>query len=326
MYYPNPIEDICYEKSHIEEVVAEIKQNIPPYFNLFIETDGGNTIPYDKLSELSRKFGSTSQPKKKHKNIKIVLERLIEESEKDFYSDREVYKQHLDPEALDEYAQDVSSFKNTILRNQIPIIRKTLQNKSAKELDKYRSAFAKAVPGDLFRVVNNIVTLAIKWRNEWYNSEDFENISTCDDLDFFELDEDQYAAYGVIGGGIKSHFLYKLYPEMFPNRSRESIYALWYLTSKKYFDCQQDSEFLMINTRNDENTTQQNYFYPYGLFAFYALEIYRYLKEILSREGIDVSEDHRFIIVDYFLSFVSRQHQEEIDFLKKSSGMFQYDY
>lgn len=326
MYYPNDIEDICYEQCHIDEVLAEIKKNIPPYFDLFIETEGGNTISYDKLSELSRKFGATSRPKKKRKNTKIVLERLMEEAEKDFYSDREVYQQHLDPLALEEYGQDVSSFKNTILRNQIPIIRKTLQNKAAKELDRYRAAFARAIPGDLFRVVNNIVTLAIKWRDERYNSEEFENIPTCQDMNFFELDEDQYAAFGVIGGGIKSHFLYKLYPEMYPNKSREAIYALWYLTNKNHFGCKQDSEFLMINTRKDENTTQQNYFYPYGLFAFYALEIYRYLKEILSREGINVSEEHRFIIVDYFLSFVSRRHQEEIDFLKQSSRMLQYDY
>lgn len=164
MYYPNNIEDICYEQNHIDEVVTEIKNNIPAYFDKFVETEGGNSMSYDKLTELANKFGATLQPKKKPQNTKVVLQRLIEKAGNDFDSDRDVYQEHLDPEALEEYGEDVSSFKNTILRNQIPIIRKTLQNKLAKELDKYRKAFASAQAGDLFKVVNNIVTLAGEWK------------------------------------------------------------------------------------------------------------------------------------------------------------------
>jgi len=35
-------------------------------------------------------------------------------------------------------------YKNTILKNQISVIRKTLQNKQAKELEKFRVAFNNA--------------------------------------------------------------------------------------------------------------------------------------------------------------------------------------
>ena len=324
MYYPNNIEDICYEQNHIDEVVTEIRKNIPAYFDMFIQTEGGTSISHDKLTKLATKFGSTLKSKKKPKNRKLVLQRLIEEAENDFDSDRDAYQEHLDTEALDEYGEDVNSFKNTILKNQIPIIRKTLQNKSAKELDKYRRAFAIAQAGDLFEVVNNIVTLAEEWKKEWYNFEEFENISSCEDMGYFDLDEEKYTAYGVIGGGIRSHLIYKLYPKMYPNRSRKAVWALWYLTDKKKFGCKEDSEFLMINVK--ESTTQQNYFYPYALFSFYALEIYRFLKKLILGQSVNISEKQRFIVVNRFLSFVSRQHQSEIDVLKQSSKDYYYEY
>jgi len=32
MHYPNSIEDICYDKDHIDEVIVEIKNKIIGYF------------------------------------------------------------------------------------------------------------------------------------------------------------------------------------------------------------------------------------------------------------------------------------------------------
>ncbi len=156
-----------------------------------------------------------------------------------------------------------------------------MQNKKAKELDKFRVAFVKASAGELYRATRNIVTKAGEWRKDRYNPTTFTTIDTIKELNYYDLDADDYTVFGVIGGGIKSHFLYKLYPEMFPYRSREAVWALWYLSDKKSFGCKQDSEFLMIDIK--EGTTQQNYFYPYALFAFYALRIYRKLKSFYTK-------------------------------------------
>jgi len=324
MYYPNDIEELCYDSEHIQDVIDQINKRIPEYFQKYIETDGGNGVNDDAITKLANVFGASNKPKSKPKDAKKVLERLLKEVVKDFESDRETYKEILHPESLAEYKHDVGSFKNTILKNQIPIIRKTLQNKAAKELDKYRTAFALAQPGDLFNVVNNIITLAEEWRKDWYNAKEFEGITSCDDLDYHDLDGEGYTAFGVIGGGIKSHFIYKLYPEMYPNRSRESVWALWYLSDKKNFGCREDSEFLMINAK--EGTTQQNYFYPYGLFAFYTLNVFNKLKVLFANHGISLPVEYRFVIVDQFLSFVSRQHQDEINILKQKSKDYQYEH
>lgn len=324
MYYPNDIEDTCFEQEHINNVWDEMKQMAQSYFQQYIETEGGNAIQNIDAEKLAEKFGTIHKPKTKKKDTKKNLERLLNESISNFEKDRNSYQEILNLESLDEYKYDVNSFKNTILKNQIPIIRKTLQNKQAKELDKFRAAFNAAQPGHLFEVINNIISLANEWRNDWYNTEDFERINTIDDLDYHNLDEEGYTAYGVIGGGIKSHFIYKLFPEMFPNRSREAVWALYYLSSKKIFDCKEDSQFLMINVK--EGTTQQNYFYPYGLFAFYALKIFNLLKLLYAKEGISIPIEYRFVAVDDFLSYVSRCHQDEIDVLKQNSNNYHYDY
>jgi len=324
MYYPNDIEEICYEQDHIEKVWEEIKQSIAIYFQQYINTEGGHSINDSEAEKLAEKFGSTSKPKNKVKDGKKILERLLKETIADFEKERQPYQDILDLESLEEYKHDVNSFKNTVLKNQIPIIRKTLQNKQAKELDKFRVAFNNAQPGHLFEVASNIVKLANEWRNDWYDAKAFENIDACDDLGYYDLDAEGYTAYGVIGGGIKSHFIFKLFPEMYPSRSREAVWALYYLSNKKKFGCKEDSQFLMINA--DEGTTQQNYFYPYGIFAFYALRIFNTLKELYAKNGVSLPIEYRFVAVDGFLSFVSRSHQNEINVLKQNSQNYHYDY
>lgn len=322
--YENNIEKICYNQDHIDKVWGEMKQIIPNYFQQYIDSDGGHSIKESELEKLAAKFGSLSKPKSKPKNTQKILERLLKEAIEGFEKERESYQEILNLESLEEYKHDVNSFKNTVLKNQIPIIRKTLQNKRAKELDKFRAAFNKAQPGHLFEITSNIVELSNKLKTEWYNGREFENIDSCEDLGYHQFDEEGYTAYGVIGGGIKSQFIYRLFPEMYSSRSREAVWALYYLSSKKNIGCKEDSEFLMINA--NEGTTQQNYFYPYGIFSFYALRIFNILKELYAKHGISLPIEYRFVAVNSFLSFVSRSHQTEIDVLKQKSKNYHYDY
>lgn len=333
MYYPDcleyekNIEEICYNQEHIERVWEEIEKTIPVYFKKYIETENGNTVEDTVVEKLMAKFGSSGKPNNKNKDEKKILERLLKEAIKDYEKDREAYQEIFDKEAFDEYKDDVNSFKNTILKNQVPVIRRTLQNKKAKELDKFRASFNSAQSGDLFLVASNILNLANSRRSDWYVGKEFEDIDTPNDLDYFNFDEEGYTAYGVIGGGIKSQFIYKLYPEMFPSRGREAVWGLYYLSNREKFGCKQDSQFLMINPK--EGTTQQNYFYPYGIFSFYALRIFNSLKLLYAKHGISLPNEYRFVPVDAFLSFVSRSHQAEIDVLKQKAESiknYHYDY
>ncbi len=317
MYFPNVIEEVCYEKNHIQNVETKLKEGFTKYFKKFIETENGNSINQDKFQELSSKFNIVdSINKKNNQNNSKILRRIIEEEIESYEKDREKYLEFLDSEYLEEYEDDASDFKNTVLKNECPIIRHTIQNKKAKELDKYRFEFSIANPNNLLEVVSNIVSFAESYKSDIFPNKDFYNISSVDDLELNTLiDEEDYIAYGVIGAGIRSHFLYKLYPYIFSNRSRDAIWALWYLTDKEKFGCIEDSEFLMIKVK--ENTTQQNFFYPYDLFTYYAIRILEFLENDLSKYNLSIPREHCFVIVDSFLSFVAKEHSEEIQFLSR---------
>ena len=316
MYYPNSIEEISYDKEHIEKVLTEIRVNFSDYFHEFISTEQGQSPSDDKFSELASKFKIVVNEKKKNSIGKdVVLQRIIDESISDFEKDRKKYLEILDVEFLSEYDRNPTPFHKKVLRDECPIIRYTIQNKAAKELDKYRYEFSIADSGHLLKVVTNLTNFANEYSRNIYKSELYDKVNNPSDLKLDSLNSEDYTAYGVIGGGIKSHFLYKLFPNIFPNRSREAIWALWYLTSKKSFDCKQDSEFLMISTK--ENITQQNFFYPYDLFVYYGIKILNFIRKESAKLNISISNDYQFVILDFFFSYISKKHQSEINELKQ---------
>lgn len=326
MYHPNrELEDICYMPKHIELVRKEIQKNFGNYFSDFLETQAGKAITAAKAAEIAKAIGATTRMRTPAgSKQKEAFLNIIQYAIDDFEKDREKYEEFMDLDALEEYADDPSNFKNTVLKNQCPIIRTTLQNKRAKELDKYRMDFRVADPNELLIVVQNLTAFAISYYEDNYDPDSYDEITSLEELGLSDLDTDDYTVYGVIGGGIKSHLLYKLNPEVLPNRGRDAIWALYYLTDKKTFDCRQDSEFLMIHA--EKGTTQQNYFYPYELFSIYALHIFQLLNAEANRIGVELDINYRYVFVDAFLSFVAESHAAEIDFLKSSSGEAEYAY
>ncbi len=170
--------------------------------------------------------------------------------------------------------------------------------------------FNRADASELLRVVTNLCELGEDYSTEVYKENSEINY---EDLNMALMDTDDYTVYGVIGGGIKSHMLYKVHPDSFSNRSRSALWALWYLTDKLSFGCTMDSEFLMIDTK--KNTTQQNYFYPYELFSYYAYGIYQLLRQKAEELDAYTDEEYRYVIVDTFLSFIADENEEAINFM-----------
>ena len=317
--YINGLEPICYEENHIDRVTAELKSNFKDYFQSFIESSAGLTTDEKAISELSKKL-VTERPSKKAINIKKRLLQIIKRSIDSFEKDRRFYKDILKLEAFDEHAGDPGSFKNTILKNKCPIIRKTLQAKKPK-LDKYRANFRRSKPAELLKVTKNIVEFAFQYEKNHYDANGFKTINSLNDLAFGKLQQKDYIVGGVIGYGVQSCFLYKLKPHIFPKFSRWAIWALWYLTDKKPLGCAEDSEFLRIdNIRN--STSGYYYLYPYELFTLYALELSRMLEKEAINNDIDFSEDYRFVILDSFLEYIAKSHKDEISTMENSDMDF----
>lgn len=307
------VEDICYEQEHVEKVLAAIKQNFGLHFDRFLDSSGGKSISIENIQGLQKKLGIEVQKKSKNSDLTENYKTIIREAIDDFEKDRKAYQKIFRQGWLEDLDEDADVFKSKTLKNECPIIRKTLANRRAKELDKYRASFSLADADWLLRVVYNLCVFGDEYQ-EYYDPGTYEDAETYQDLDMGLLDTDDYTAYGVIGGGIKTHMLYKVHPALFPNRSRSAIWALWYLTNKETFGCQTDSEFLMIDL--SKNIVQQNYFYPYQLFAFYAFEIYKMLRDKATEYNAYIDPDYRYVIVDAFLEFIAMEHDDEIAFLK----------
>ena len=307
------VEEICYDHTHIQNVVSEIKKNFDTYFEKYIQTEAGNGISQEDFEKMKRKMGICSDEKRQKKDWSQNYKRIIREGIDDFEKDRNAYIELFDEEALEEAEYDPSSFKSKTLKYECPIIKNTLFS-NAKELGKYKRQYSISDPNELLQVVQTLSQFGEKYQNDVYDPKTYEDAKQYEDLRLENMDTEAFTVYGVIGGGIKSHMMYKVYPNTFPNRSRNAIWALWYLTDKKTFGCKTDSEFLMIDV--GKSFTQQNYFYPYKLFAFYAFEIYKLLRDKATELGAYIDTDYRYVIVDSFLSFVENVHDEETSFLK----------
>lgn len=309
------VEEICYDSDHVVQVVEAIRKNFSHYFGLFIQTEAGTGISDESFRALQSTFGTVAEVRRSSKDEAKAFKRIISDAISDYEKDRQKYLAIFDKETLEELADDPAYFKSQTLKIDCPIIHSTLFNRHAKELDKYRKQFSIASPQKLLSVVTSLYEFAERYMAEVYDADSYDDIESLEDLALYPLDdEDEYTAYGVIGGGIKSHMLYKIYPCAFPNRSRNALWALWYLTDKKSFGCQTDSEFLMIDV--EKSITQQNYFYPYGLFTLYAQDISCLLKQKAVSMNVFIDPDYRYVITDAFLEFIAKQHQDETDYLK----------
>ena len=306
------VEPICYEDEHIRKVVAKIKENFPGYFERFLETEGGVSITANDFEKLQKNFGVNSVKDTRKKNYSEVLRSLISDSQEEYEKDRPAYLKIFDMESLEEYEEggDAPTFKSDVLRSKCPIIRKTLNSINAKELEKYRTAFGLADADYLLQTVINLCSAANDYILNSYDPKTYENIADYRDLNMKEFDSDECTAYGVIGGGIKTLMLHKYDPETFSSRSRSALWALWYLTDKETFELSTDSEFLMIDI--GKVITQQNYFYPYELFHYYAFEVYKLIKAKADELNVYINPAYRYVIVDRFLEYVASEHADAI--------------
>lgn len=307
------VEDVCYEQAHVEKVLESIKKNFEPYFMRFLDSTGGKGVSLQDIQGLQQKFRIEVKQKKRNSDLTANYKTIICEACDDFEKDRKDYEKIFRAGWLEDLDEDADVFKSKTLRNECPIIRKTLANRRAKELDKYRASFSQADADWLLSVVYNLCVFGDEYQ-ENYDPDTYEDAQTYQDLAMELLDTDEYTAYGVIGGGIKTHMLYKVHPAIFPNRSRSAIWALWYLTNKETFGCKTDSEFLMIDL--SKNIVQQNYFYPYQLFAYYAFEIYKLLRDKATEYEAYIDPNYRYVVVDAFLEYIAMEHDSEISFLK----------
>lgn len=310
----NPDRKLIRTPEHIAAVLNEIKNNFNSYFDKFLATEAGATPSTEDFQNAQVIMGvnvqrSTKSPPRQ--NLTMAFRNIVKDSIDKFEKDRKFYLDLLDQDFLDEAADDTSAFKSTTLRK-CPLIRSILHS-PADVLKDYKEAFNRADSDELYNVIVELSAFSDKYAEEFSSYDSYEAISDVSELDLMELEGIGYP--NVIGYGVSSYLLYKNNSELFPNRNANSIWALWFLTQKKTFGCQEDSEFLMI--KEDENLTEHNFFFPYYLYAWYAFNICKMLKEKAEQLNVNLDREYRYVIVDAYMNFIAEQHRETINLLSR---------
>jgi hypothetical protein len=269
----------AYESEHISQVLADLTSGVEPYL--------------DDFGRLRSRLGDRF-----HRPLT------------DFEKDHSGYKDIFAFAALEEYEYDPPSFKN-VLAAKCPIIHNALYSQ-ADFMQDYKAAFYAAQGSRLLEVTTNIVRFAHDYARDSGRNRSLA-VQSPTDLNLSELDGERFTAYGVIGGGIRSHFLYQLFPAIFPNRSRSAIWALYFLVGRKNYDFNDESEFLMVE-RNGSGT-QQNYYYPYDLFCYYAQHLSPILEEVCHDAGYSIDGSRRYVYLNTLLDFVAQEHESDIQAL-----------
>jgi hypothetical protein len=275
------LEKQVYEPEHIQQVLVEIEDNFSNYFKSFAEQ------PLDPVFALR-----------------------IQEYERE----QEAYREYLSLEALDEFEYDPNAFKS-YTRKRCPIIRRCLMSQD-EVMKEYKKSFGMVTGRQLLDAVHNIAKFGISYAAD-FSDEEHEDAATYSDLGLEPLNETKYGTLGVIGYGVQSSMLYGLYSHCFAHRSQNAVWSLYFLSGRKNFGLEDDSEFLMVQPK--EGTCEQNYFYPAELFGFYSLCIFIMLKSNCEDLSITFFDRYRYIYLSTFCDHVANIHRENILTYTRSS-------
>jgi len=275
------MEQKIFEPGHIQVVLAEIESTFPGYFS-----------------------GFKAQP----------LESILKEAIEDYEGEQPRYKDYMSMSTLLEFDDNPNAFKRETKTN-CPIIRRCLMSND-DVMKQYKISFNEVTGRQLLDGVKNIADFELEYMATFDDAR-HEQAQSYTELNLEALNQPKYGCPGVVGYGVQSSLLYGQHSRAFAHRSQNAIWSLYFMTNKKDFGLEYDSEFLMVQPKY--NTCDQNYFYPADLFGFYALKLYLLLKHACEDIGIRFYDRHRYIYLNAFTDYAASLHHKDIEVLKWSS-------
>ncbi|MGB3466147.1 MAG: hypothetical protein WBA74_12795, partial [Cyclobacteriaceae bacterium] len=111
----------------------------------------------------------------------------------------------------------------------------------------------------------------------------------------------------IIGYGIRSEILHKLFPAFFPIMTQRTLWAMYFLSDKA-------REFIAIEhkSRSGEMRVSHNWQYDYPHFAFVNNVVGNLLKEKLLTYDITLNSDIWYGYINMFLVEIAKDHKDEI--------------
>ena len=200
-----------------------------------------------------------------------------------------------------------SEFKNSIFGKELWTVSSALTTRDP-ELDKYKSDFRDADPREIYEVVENILVAAKDYAEDLPA---FKKVREPAEMELEFLEEEEYKIYGVIGRGIRSELLHRLYPQAFALMTQRNLWGMFFLTNADEFLVDQ------LDESNGNTRTSHYWEYDYQVFSFYCNFLANLLSVELKKNGIAFNENLRFGYVNNFLVKLYESHKKEINDMKR---------
>lgn len=183
-------------------------------------------------------------------------------------------------------------------------------NSSDPDLETYKSKFHHTTGAEIYNVVRAILLATDRHMTHTAPSINFKRISSIEQMKLSYLDEEEMFLPGIIGLGIRSELLHRLYPSHFAIMTRRSGWAVYYMTN----EC---DEFVIDEEFDGKFRTSFNWEYEYDRFNYYCNFICNLLEENFAKHGIVFKQNLRYGYVNMFLNSIYVHHKEQADFLNR---------
>lgn len=297
---------------HVAKVHAAIDKNFAKYFDSLMQPTVATGV--DLLATLGGKYKVTksSKPVAAPKSHAAVLVKAITDYEK--MAQR--YRKLFDGDVLQEYRDDQPDTFKTELSRKFPVIMSLLRAGST-ELKEWKIKYNLKTSEELLCVFENLLAFSDEYMKARGAEATYSKLREASEFDLDGFDGEGMSIPGVIGSGIKSLALYHRHARVFPALGGRSVYGLFFLTDKSSFSLRSEtSEFLMISDglkgRDINMRMDHNYWYPYSLFAEYAMHVANSIQAACAARGIDFDVEYRHVYVDAFFGHIGDVHAADL--------------
>jgi hypothetical protein len=289
------VEDqIKYEETGIIE--HEIRRLFHTYFReIFEVTDTADQITAG---------GAVIKTNPKRESQKLQHE--ITRWEQEIIAYCEKLQKAFDSRKMQFFATNPNEFKSKAFRNELWTVSAALKTPDP-ELARYKKEYASVSAAVILESVKTIIERARAYSDRSINYDAIPNISGLG-MEF--LNEDEMFLKQVIGFGVRSEILHRMFPAKFPVMTQRTLWAMYFMTDRA-------SEFIKIDhkTRSGTMRVSHNWQYDYARFTFFNNYISNLLQDEMKRFGITLKPELRFGYVNLFLVELAKLFKDDIKVL-----------
>lgn len=254
----------------------------------------------------NRDLVNTNVVIKKDKNFtKNNIQDKLKEWELDINKYSNNFKKHFEIKVFDKYKIDYTAFKNNVFAKEPWTVNAALKTPDL-ELIRYRAAFSNVSGKEIFNAVKKI----LRETNEYVETyiPQYHSINKPEDLKYKFLENEDMLLPGVIGLGIRSEILHRLFPSNFSIMTRRSLWGMYFLADKS-------EDFIREEFgKDDRYRISHDWEYDYERFTYYTNYVSILIENELVKYDLRLKTSLWFGYAARFLNEISGMYTEDINY------------